>query len=150
MHDAEEIAQDVFVKIYQNSDNFKNTANIKTWIYRITINQCLDFLKAKRTQKRFAFISAIFSHGSEATPTFLSDFNHPGIDLEQKEAMHIIFSCLNQLPESQKTALILHKIEHQSQVEIADIMQLSPKAVESLIQRAKMNLQKKLSACEGM
>jgi RNA polymerase sigma-70 factor (ECF subfamily) len=56
---------------------------------------------------------------------------------------------INELPNNQRTALILHKIEQKLQVEVAEIMNLSPKAVESLIQRAKTSLSKKLNNSEG-
>ena len=152
LHDAEEITQDIFVKIYRNLDKFRNNAQPQTWIYRIAVNQCLDFLKAKRTRKRFAFFASFFGQSDKNNNLAdnLSDFNHPGIDLEQKESIKIIFQCLNELPDNQKTALILHKIEHKPQAEIAEIMQISIKAVESLIQRAKTNLQKKLSQNKGL
>ena len=53
VEDAEEITQDVFVKVYHSLDNFNQKSSHKTWIYRITINQCLDFIKQKNSQKRF-------------------------------------------------------------------------------------------------
>jgi RNA polymerase sigma-70 factor (ECF subfamily) len=76
-------------------------------------------------------------------------FNHPGIQLEQKEALQNLFELINQLPIKQQTTLILIKIEQKSLIETANIMELSPKAVESLLHRAKVNLQKKLTAFEG-
>ena len=69
--------------------------------------------------------------------------------LEQKESLKILFGHINDLPSNQKTALILSKIEQQSQKEIAQIMNISSKAVESLIQRAKENLLKKINNSEG-
>lgn len=72
----------------------------------------------------------------------IAQFNHPGIELENKEQLTILFRAVNSLPEKQKTALILLKIEYRSQTETALIMGLSEKAVESLFQRAKTNLKK--------
>lgn len=68
------------------------------------------------------------------------NFDHPGVLLESKEEIESIYQCINQLPDLQKTALILHKLEDKSQKEIAEIMNSTPKSVESLIQRAKQNL----------
>lgn len=147
--DAQEITQDVFVTVYQSLATFKEESAISTWIYRITINKCLDFIKAKRRKKRFAFITSLFFEGSSDLKHNPSEFNHPGIQLEDKEALENIFKQINQLPDAQKTALILHKIEQKTQIEVAVIMKLSPKAVESLIQRAKSNLSKKLGKSEG-
>jgi RNA polymerase sigma-70 factor, ECF subfamily len=147
--DAEEVTQDVFVKVYQQIDNFKQQSNIKTWIYRISINQCLDFLKAKKRQKRFGFHVPLFGNDQTAIYPTLSDFNHPGVLLEDKEALKKLFKQINSLPHNQKTALILKSIENLSQKEIAAILNVSVKSVESLLSRAKENLRKKIDHTEG-
>ena len=138
--DAEEITQDVFVKIFDNLNSFKKQSSLKTWIYRMAINQSLDFIKAKNAQKR-NFLSSIFSINDSNFKFQPSNFNHPGIELEQKEACQKIFEAINQLSDNQKTALILLKIEDKSQAETAEIMNLKVKALESLFQRAKNNLE---------
>jgi RNA polymerase sigma-70 factor (ECF subfamily) len=76
-------------------------------------------------------------------------FDDPGWAAEQREGLQRIFACLHQLPDHQKTALILNKIERMSQQEVAAIMDTSPKAVESLVQRAKVRLAHLLAASEG-
>ncbi len=140
-HDAEEVTQDVFVKVHEQLDRFREQASLKTWIYRIAINQCLDFLKAQKRQKRFGFMLPIFSLNTGA-PLPISDFDHPGILLEDKEALQQIFEHINTLPERQKIALILKVMDDLSIREIGDIMQLSEKAIESLLSRAKKKLKK--------
>jgi RNA polymerase sigma factor (sigma-70 family) len=137
---AEEITQDVFVKIHEKLNTFLQQADIRTWIYRITINQSLDFIKAQKSQKRWSFFSAL-SLNDETKRIDVPHFNHPGVELEQKEALAAIFQCINQLPDNQKTVLILLKIEQNTQAETAKIMDISTKAVESLFQRAKKNLE---------
>ena len=74
------------------------------------------------------------------------NFEHPGIQLEQKEKSKYLFQAIETLPENQKTVFVLAHIEELPQKEIAAIMNISLKAVESLLQRAKVNLRKKLSA----
>jgi len=140
IEDAEEIMHDVFVKVYDNLNSFKNLSNLKTWIYRITINQSLDFIKAKKAQKR-NFLYNVFSFDDGKIKYESTDFNHPGIELEQKESYKRIFDAINQLSDNQKTAIILLKIEGKSQAETAEIMNLNIKALESLFQRAKKNLE---------
>jgi RNA polymerase sigma-70 factor (ECF subfamily) len=140
IEDAEEITQDVFVKVFDNLNSFKKQASLRTWIYRISINQSLDFIKAKNSQKR-NFISEIFSLNDTNLKYEPTNFNHPGIVLEQKEAYIKIFDAINQLSDTQKTAIILLKIEDKSQAETAEIMNLSVKALESLFQRAKKKLE---------
>ena len=147
--DAEEITQDVFVIVYEHSNKFKHESKLSTWLYRITINKCLDFIKAKKAQKRFAFITSLFDPISSAIIHDPMHFDHPGVLAERKEELQRIFACINKLSHNQKTALILSKIDKIPHDEIGQIMQLSRKAVESLIQRAKSNLIKNLKNNEG-
>jgi RNA polymerase sigma-70 factor (ECF subfamily) len=140
IEDTEEITQDVFLKVFDNLHTFNKQSSLKTWVYRITIHQSLDFIKGKKAQKR-NFLSSIFSINYSNFKFQPSNFNHPGIELEQKEACQKIFEAINQLSDNQKTALILLKIEDKSQAETAEIMNLNVKALESLFQRAKNNLE---------
>ena len=75
--------------------------------------------------------------------------DHPGIKAEDKEEMQQLFTLINELPENQRTALILTRIEDRSQREVAEIMNTTVKAVEALLQRAKQALAKKLKDREG-
>lgn len=142
IEDAEEITQDVFILVHQKIKSFKENASIKTWIYRITINQCINFLKKKNSKKRYF----IFGKKSVNDYEYLnySNFEHPGISLENKENAEILFTFINALPENQKTAFILSKIEDLSNSEVSTIMELSISSIESLIFRAKKSLQEKL------
>lgn len=142
--DAQEIAQDVFVAVHQMLDSFRGESSKSTWIYRITINKSLDYLKAKKRKKRFAFITSIFYNENNELNYDSPNFNHPGVLLEDKESLEKLFRLINNLPDNQRTALILSKIEQKSQIEVAEIMSISVKAVESLLQRAKTNLSKKI------
>lgn len=143
IEDAEEITQDVFIKVYQSLEKFDQKSALKTWIYRITINQSLDFIKHKKSKKRFF----IFGNKSQHENDYLNaaHFEHPGILLENKEKAAILYGVINELPENQKTAFILSKIDGLSNPEISEIMQLSISSVESLSFRAKTTLKEKLS-----
>ncbi|MEC4003484.1 RNA polymerase sigma factor [Flavobacterium sp. SUN052] len=141
--DAEEITQDVFVKVYQSMETFKSNSSIKTWIYRITINQSLDFIKQKNSKKRF-FMFGKKSENEKEYQNF-SNFEHPGILLENIEDAKVLFATINTLPENQKTAFILSKVDGLSNQEVAEIMEMSISAIESLIFRAKSSLKEKLS-----
>lgn len=148
INDAEEVTQDVFVKVHQKLDSFNQEAQLSTWLYRIAINQCIDFVKARKRKKRFGFHLFIHSDMQEDSAVF-SSFNHPGVQLENKEATQRIYSAINQLPERQKTALLLKSMERLSQNQIAEVMKLSPKAVESLLSRSRANLKQLLKNNEG-
>lgn len=142
IEDAEEVTQDVFVKVHQSLGKFKGDASIKTWIYRITVNQCLDFIKRKNSKKRF-FVFGKKSN-SEYEYNNLPTFEHPGVLMENKEKAKLLFAAINTLPENQKTAFILSKVDGLSNPEISEVMELSIGAVESLLVRAKKALQEKL------
>lgn len=74
-----------------------------------------------------------------------ASFVHPGVQLENKERAAVLFKALEKLPESQKTAFVLHKTEGLSYQEVAEVLNVSVSSVESLMFRAKNNLQKHLA-----
>ena len=142
VEDAEEITQDVFIQLHSSLHKFQEKSTLKTWIYRITINKCLDFIKHKNSQKRFF----IFGKKSQNELEILnvSNFEHPGIQMENKENAAILLAVINQLPSNQKTAFLLSKFDGLSNPEICEIMNLSISSIESLVFRAKKTLKDKL------
>ncbi len=143
VEDAEEITQDIFIQLHSSLHKFQEKSTLKTWIYRITINKCLDFIKHKKSQKRF-FIFGKKSQ-NELELLNISNFEHPGIVLENKEKAALLFGIINELGENQKTAFLLSKVDGLSNPEIATIMKLSVSAVESLVFRAKVILKEKIA-----
>ena len=141
--DAEDVAQEVFIQVYRSIDQFKGDARLSTWIYRITTTKALDHIRSRRRKKRFAFITSLFGPNDELVHEPV-DFQHPGVALDRKEQAALLFRMINQLPDNQKVAFTLHKTEGLSYQEIADIMELSVSAVESLLFRARQNLRKLL------
>lgn len=143
LHDAEDITQDVFIKVYENIGRFKQQSKLSTWIYRISITQAIDFTRRKNRRQRAGFLTLLFGDNDKPLPEPV-DFMHPGIVAENKEQAAVLFGAINKLPDSQKTAFILQKMQDMSQQKIAEVMQLSEGAVESLLSRAKANLKKML------
>jgi RNA polymerase sigma-70 factor (ECF subfamily) len=143
IEDAEELTQDVFVQLYKSLEFFNQKSALKTWIYRITINKSLDFIRHKQSAKRF-FIFGKKSENELELNNF-STFEHPGIVLEKQEDAAILFKVINELSENQKTAFILSKLDGLSNPEISEVMKVSISSVESLIFRAKAALKEKLS-----
>ncbi|WP_346236194.1 RNA polymerase sigma factor [Niabella insulamsoli] len=143
--DAEDLAQDVFVQVYQSIHSFKGESKLSTWLYRIATTKSLDHERKKKRKKRFGFVKSIFGEDAqvEVNPP---DFHHPGVILDKKENAAILFRAIYQLPENQRIAFILSKIEGQSYQEISEIMQTTIPAVESLLHRAKNNLKKILES----
>src|SRR5450432_648445 len=137
--DAEDIAQDVFVQVFESIHGFKEESKLSTWLYRIAVSKAMDHLRRKKRKKRFAFVQSIFGNNEELVND-PPDFFHPGIILENKQNAAVLFKAIKTLPQNQHTAFILNKIEGLSYQEISDIMKLSVSAVDSLLQRAKANL----------
>ncbi len=140
VEEAEEITQDVFIQVHESYSTFENNSSLKTWIFRMTINKCLDHLKAKKRKKRMAFVSSLFNSNDQLVHEPV-EFQHPGIIAEQQENASILFACIDELPENQKTAFLLSKVEGLSNPEISEVMKASVSSVESYIFRAKQNLQ---------
>ena len=135
--DAEDITQEVFLKVYEGLKDFRREASLSTWIYRITITTALDFEKQKKRHKRGGLLQRVFgSREADETP----DFNHPGVTLDKKEDAAVLFLAIKKLPEKQRTAFLLHKIEGLTNSEIGEILTISLQAAESLQIRAKNNL----------
>lgn len=139
--DAEDVAQEVFIQVFRSIHAFKAESKLSTWIYRITTTRALDLLRSRKSKKRFGFLQRLFGDGNEPLHE-LPDFNHPGVAMDRKENASKLFKAISQLPENQKTAFTLHKLEDLSYQEISDIMQTSVPAIESLMHRAKQNLRK--------
>jgi len=139
--DAEDVAQEVFVQVYESVKTFKAESKFSTWLYRITVSKALDHLRRKKRKKRFAYIQSLFGASGE-TIVEKPDFHHPGVTLDNKERAALLFKAINQLPENQKIAFTLHKLEGLSYQEVSDVMKTSLSSVESLMHRAKNNLKK--------
>jgi RNA polymerase sigma factor (sigma-70 family) len=137
--EAEDLTQEVFVDVFLSIENFKAQSKLSTWIYRIAINKALNHQRFKKAKKRLGAVLSIFNLSPvDDAP----DFIHPGILLENKELSASLYKAINELPEKQKTAFVLRQLEDLSYAEIAEVMQTTTPSVESLLFRAKQNLQK--------
>ncbi|MGB3467413.1 MAG: RNA polymerase sigma factor [Cyclobacteriaceae bacterium] len=143
-NDAEEILQDVFLTIWKKAISYRSEASVSTWIYRIATNKSIDFIRKKNSKKRRGFFVSIYRNKSTEPEHDIINFDHPGVQMENKEEARVLFKVIAELSENQQTAFILTQIEGLTQTEVADIMSLSRKSVESLLQRARVNLRKKL------
>jgi len=129
---AEDAAQEVFVKIYNSAENYKPKAKLSTWIYRIAVNHCFNIIRDTKKHKTVSINSVNeIPNSKEAGPQ---------ASMEQTEMGDTIKNAVNALPKRQQTAVILSKYEKLAYKEIAAIMNISVSAVDSLLQRAKENL----------
>ncbi|MEJ7737770.1 MAG: RNA polymerase sigma factor [Chitinophagaceae bacterium] len=141
--DAEDVAQEVFLQVYESVATFKGESKFSTWLYRITITKAMDHIRKKKRKKRFAFIQSLFGMDNEVLHD-PPDFHHPGISMDNKERAAILFRAIGKLPENQKIAFTLHKMEGLSYQEVSQVMNTTVSSVESLLHRAKNNLKKNL------
>lgn len=139
--DAEDITQEVFIQLFRSVKDFREESSLSTWLYKVTIRKALDAEKAKNRQKR-GVLKTIFGIKYDDEPMH---FHHPGIQAEQKEDSAILFRAIKKLPENQRIAFTLQKMEGLSQEKIAGILDKSVESVESLLSRAKKNLREMIS-----
>jgi len=145
VEDADDIAQEVFIQIYESMSHFREEAQLSTWVYRIAVNKSLDFMRSRKRKKRFGQLTSLFRSTEEGEEIIeIPSYKTPEHELEDKERKEVLDWALAKLPDNQKTAIILSKYEGFSNKEITKIMNISLSAVEALMHRAKKNLKKQL------
>ena len=136
--DAEEVTQDVFARAWRGAANFRADSQVTTWLYRITVNTSLSALDKRKRRRRF---SGFFSPADEPP-----DFHHPEAKLEERESNRALYAAIYRLPDRQKTAFVLSYVEELPRQQVAEVMQLTLKAVEGLLMRAKKTLRTTLQS----
>jgi RNA polymerase sigma-70 factor (ECF subfamily) len=138
-----DLAQEVFIRVWQAADRYKPKAKFTSWIYHIAANLCLNELKSSGRRRLF------FSEGHLEEGETLKEESNLSSSAEDillaEERSRRISEALQSLPKNQRMALILKKYDDLSYQEIARILDCSTSAVESLLARAKKNLYEKLS-----
>lgn len=142
---ARDLTQDIFIKVYENLDNFNHQSSAYTWIYRIALNHILNYLKK---QNRYNWLDLLEQSISEVLQSERPIFEFWGYDgyespdkkLEREEQENLIWTLIQKLPIKYRVPLILQRYEEMGNKDIADAMDLSLSAVESRIFRAKKKL----------
>lgn len=142
--DAEDITQEVFIKVYSSLDTFREESRFSTWLYRITVNTSLNYKRSKKMQ--YAFLHPNSDNPDRDPVNIIKDDekNEPDYSIQENQKRKILKTVLNSLPEQQRMAFVLNKYEDLGYKEIAEIMDNTLSSVESLIFRAKRNIIKKL------
>ena len=147
---VDDVAQQVFVRVYRAKHTYEPRALVKTWIYSITVNACLNEIRHLRSEKhrRVGSFTAVFgeegddSHGgSVADPSESSSHDR----LEEDEVAARVRAAVDRLPEQQRLALVLSRFHHCSYDDVAASMSTTVPAVKSLLTRARDNLRKALA-----
>lgn len=142
--DAEDVSQDVFIEVFQSIRSFKGKSKLSTWIYRIAVTKSLDELKKRKRKKRFSAVGKVL-HIDEIAE-WISGGTMPDKMMEETERMSEVAQALNTLPDNQRVAFTLSKIDGYNNAEIAEIMNTTKVAVESLVSRAKIKVSKELES----
>ena len=145
---AEELAQEVFLKIYKAAPNYRPEAKFSTWIFRIATNVCLNELRKRRPLRQAESLDAAPAPYSESVTREIKDDDqlHPQEILEARERDRFIKKALMALPEKQRLALLLRINQGFSYQEIGKQMKHSENGVKTLIHRGRQNLKKALQA----
>ncbi|MBI3252831.1 MAG: RNA polymerase sigma factor [Candidatus Omnitrophica bacterium] len=145
---AEDVAQEVFIKIYEKKLVFNPKAKFTTWLYRVTVNASLDRTKRKSFFDRSLDKVETGDGGEDKTLLeTLSDRSavSPAAALEQKELSGLVQAALRKLPEKLRVPILLHRFDGLPYGEIAQILGTSVKAVERRIYHAKEALRASLA-----
>ena len=143
---AEELAQEVFLKVYENAAGYRIQARFTSWLYKIAANVCLNEIRKPQFRVPHKSMHALPSddgNDEDRKLEFGTDAS-PDKIFEQKDLSRIIKQALDQIPEKQRIAFILNKYQELSYSEVADVLESSEKAVKSLIHRAKEALAERL------
>jgi RNA polymerase sigma-70 factor (ECF subfamily) len=146
-HEAEDTAQDVFVKVYNSLKKFRFESSFFTWLYRIAVNSCknrvnsLEFRFRKSNTRTDISDDALkgFERENMADPP-----SNPASELQNKEMMKILQKAINSLPSDQKAVVILRDIQGMSYEEITDITGFKLGTIKSRLSRARNSLREKL------
>src|SRR6266700_508037 len=144
--DVEDIAQQVFIRVWKSARRYVPRAKFTTWLLKITRN--LVFNELRRT-KRHAHVPLQSEPGAEDPPLKDEKNLAPDLSLLQTELQRAIEEAIMQLPESQRMALVLRRYEQLSYEQIAEVLDLSVPAVKSVLFRARTELRARLSKYLG-
>ncbi len=145
--DAMDLVQEAFLKAYRNLDRFEGSAAFYTWLYRITVNVCIDHIRKVKKRYEVDFdeqrpIDSSIAGENTLQPSTL-DIN-PDHNLRRKELLEQIDKALEMLSPNHRQAIILREIHGLSYDEIANVLEVSKGTVMSRLHHARKNLQSQL------
>jgi RNA polymerase sigma-70 factor (ECF subfamily) len=135
--DVQDLAQEIFIKVWRNAGKFKGKSKFSTWLYRITVNHCINY--RRKNKHKHVSLDEMTEKGK--TPEAFKVIP----DWEQRRKVELVRRAVDELPDRQRMALVLSQFEERSYKEIAEIMKVSLSAVESLIFRARSAVRVKLA-----
>jgi RNA polymerase sigma-70 factor (ECF subfamily) len=141
--DAQDIAQQVFVRVWKSAPRYEPTAKFTTWLFKITRNLVFNELR-RRKRHPAQSLESLTEEGDRPFQTADPNTKSPAVTLLDAEMQQAIQAAIDELPETQRMAIILRRYEDISYEEIGEILDLSVPAVKSVIFRARTELREKL------
>ncbi len=141
-HEAEDLAQEVFLRVYRTRLKYSPKAKFSTWLFTIANNLALNALRDRHRRKAMP-LEVRESGGFTAAPAD-DRAATPAQPMQQQELAEVVRRALDDLNERQRVAVVLNKFEDMGYAEIAEVMGLSTKAVKSLLSRARGRLREAL------
>lgn len=138
--DADDVMQETFIKVYRSIHTFRGHAAFETWLYRIAVNEALNFVKRKERRRECTFETATEAE-YEATARYRAQLaNDPQAQAEKAELRQYVTEAVNSLPLKHRTVVILHEFEGLTHAEIASILNCSEGTVRSRLHYARKKL----------
>ena len=147
LHDAEDVAQEVFLKVFRSLKKFRFESNFTTWLYRITVNTCKNKLNSLDYRLRFKKMRINNNKPVEDAPQSVEigdETYSPESSLKRKEISQLIQDAVNKLPTPQKMVVVLRDMEGRSYEEIVEITGFKLGTVKSKLSRARQELRETL------
>lgn len=142
-HDANDMAQEVFIKVYKSLHKFNFKSTFSTWIYRITVNTCIDEYRKKSKNSKVEYMDeTIKQQDSIIQKQFIDKGLTPEEEIIKNENIKFVRESIDELKEDYRIIIILRDIKGYSYENIADILDISIGTVKSRISRARSKLKK--------
>jgi RNA polymerase sigma-70 factor (ECF subfamily) len=142
--DAEDLAQEVFLRVYRAKESYEPSARFSTWIYRIASNTSLNHLRGRKARRKVSGPMPGDAEGDGADDPQDPGSAAPGERLEKDELARVLRRIVDDLPDRQRIAILLNKYEGLGYEDVAAAMDLSVMAVKSLLTRARVNIKERL------
>ena len=141
---AEELTQDVFVKVFRKIDSYQEKSKFSTWLYTITYRTCLNYLEKKKIIFNMSEIASKENNNEVNDFTFKDEFENNVSQIEEKEKQQIIWHAIDSIPQQQGVVIALHYLQQFSVKEIADMMNVPENTIKTHLFRGRSAIKSKL------
>jgi RNA polymerase sigma-70 factor (ECF subfamily) len=148
-HEAQDLTQEIFISLFKSLYSFKGRSALGTWIYRISLNRCLDWKRKQQRRRPFIFNQVSQEAAQDVINKTSKPLSGPEDDylrIEESKELHL---AIKSLPEKYQTVIILYHFQQLSYQNISQILGVPTRTVETRLYRGKRMLGNKLSGQSG-